>query len=65
MSPFRYMGIHGISWGSHGQKASYGASVRLRVTEMNFTPVFFSSIPRRRMLGSRLEVDEHESDDGG
>ena len=70
-SPFKYMGIHGschpvlhwdgIFWGSHGQ-ASYGASIRLRVTEMNFSPRLMErSVPRRRMPEPKL--DENESDD--
>ena len=70
-SPFKYMGIHGachpvvhwdgIFWGPHGP-ASYGASIRLRVTEMNFSPgVMKRSVPHRRMLEPKL--DENESDD--
>ena len=59
----------GIFCGSHGQKASYGASVRLRVSEMNFTPIEDSSVPHRRMLApntSLLEQDvsDNESEDG-
>ena len=65
------MGVHGachpvvhwngIFWGSHGQ-ASYGASIRLRVTEMNFSPRLMErSVPRRRMPEPKL--DENESDD--
>ena len=54
----------GVFWGSHGQKAPYGASVRLRVAEMNFTPVTDGG-PRRRMLGPNLSVPEEDdiSDD--
>ena len=41
----------GIFWGSHGQ-TGYGASARLRVTEMNFTPSEFNSMTSFRMLPS-------------
>lgn len=66
ISPFKYLsssgntvrGIgqpvvrwEGICWGSHGQ-TSYGASVRLRVSEMNFTPTTDGVVTRRRMLAS-------------
>ena len=66
------MGIHGachpvvhwdiIFWGPHGQ-ASYGASIRLKVTEMNFSlSVMKRSIHRRRMVPP---VQEKESEDSG
>ena len=41
----------GIFWGSHGQ-TGYGASARLHVTEMNFTPSEFNSMTSFRMLPS-------------
>ena len=47
LSPFRCISVHGscqpvvkwdgIYWGAHGRN-SHGASVRLRVSEMNFSP---------------------------
>lgn len=64
ISPFKYLhssnsnvcGIahpvvrwDGIYWGSHGQ-SSYGASVRLRVSEMNFSPMTDGVVAHRRML---------------
>lgn len=85
VSPFKYMGtpgknsirgdghpvVHwdGIFWGSHGQKAPYGGSNRLRVSEMNFTPTTDSGVPRRRMLSSNtapaeIDVSDDEGDDG-
>ena len=65
------MNIHGtcnpvvhwdsIYWGAHGQ-ASYGASVRLRLVEMNFTPCMVGrSVCTRRMLPP-VEEKESESD---
>ena len=70
MSPFMCMNVHGtchlvvlwesIYWGAHGQ-ASYAVSVRLRLTEMNFTPNKVKrSVCTRRMLP---QVQEKESDD--
>ena len=70
MSPCRCMNVHGachplvlwesIYWGAHDQ-ASYGASVRLRVTEMNFSPCLMErSVYIRRMLPL---VQEKESED--
>ena len=73
-SPFKYMGIHGachpvvhwdrIFWGPHGQ-ASYGASIGLKVTEMNFSPsVMKRSVHPRRMLRA-IPVKESEDSDSG
>ena len=75
LSPFRCIGVHGschpvvhwdgIYWGTHGN-TNYGASVRLRLTEMNFSPcVIERSVSRRRMLRSNtitVEQDILESD---
>ena len=53
----------GVFWGSHGQKAPYGASVRLRVSEMNFSPASDGG-PRRRMLGrNTTPIEEDISDE--
>ena len=51
VSGFGHPVIHwdGIFWGSHGQ-TSYGASARLRVSEMNFTPSDYNNKTRFRML---------------
>lgn len=54
----------GIFWGSHG-KTGYGASLRFRVTEMNFTPTSDKgynpsdcySVPKRRMLVPNKQRD--------
>ncbi len=56
----------GVFWGSHGQKAPYGASVRLRVAQMNFTPQP-DEIPKRRMLSPNAApaVEDDGSDDDG
>ena len=74
VSPYKYMSVRGnahpvihwdgIFWGSHGQKASYGASVRLRVSEMNFTPTVDSSVPRRRMLAINTAPVEMDVSNG-
>ena len=72
-SPFKYIGTHGachpvVHWdsifcGPHGQ-ASYGASIRLKVTEMNFSPsVIKRSVYRRRMLRPKLEGSEDSGTD--
>ena len=56
----------GVFWGSHGQKASHGASVRLRVEQMNYTPLA-DEIPKRRMLPSNsappIEEDNSDNED--
>ena len=52
----------GIFWGSHGQ-TSYGASARLRVYEMNFTPDDNNNnMTRFRMLGPN-KAKAQESDE--
>ena len=51
----------GKFWGSHGQ-TSYGASARLRVYEMNFTPNDNNKMTRFRMLGPN-KAQESESDE--
>lgn len=72
-SPFRCLDVHGschpvvhwddIHWGAHGQN-SYGASVRLRVTEMNFSPcVLERSLPSRRKLGPVNKEESEYSED--
>ena len=54
----------GVFWGSHGQKATHGASVRLRVCEMNYVPQS-DGVPHRRMLGANSApiVEDDGSDD--
>lgn len=52
----------GVFWGSHGQKAPYGASVRLRVSEMNFTPQS-DGAPPRRMLNANTSPKELDISD--
>ena len=53
----------GIYWGAQGGK-SYGASIRLRVIEMAFTPgVLKSYVPSRRMLDAVKKKKEEESSD--
>ena len=57
----------GIFWGSHGKK-SYGASLTLRVTEMNFTPAPAGGDfhPKYRILkpnNAPKEMDITEDDD--
>ena len=70
LSPFSCMNVHGtchpvvhwesIYWGAQGQ-ASYGASVRLRVGEMNFTPCLVErSVSTRRMLPPVQDDDDDE-----
>ena len=49
----------GIFWGTHG-KNSHGASIRLRVTEMNFTPDLKRDAPSRRMLPPMKVVEKEE-----
>ena len=44
-----------IYWGAHGQ-TSYGASIRLRLAEMNFVPSTVGSITCKRMLGPNTAV---------
>ena len=74
-SPFRCTGVHGscqpvvkwdgINWGAHGRN-SHGASVRLKVSEMNFSPgVLEKSFTSRRMLTPNTNPveDEKESHD--
>ena len=55
----------GIFWGAHGGSI-HGASIRLKVHEMLFTPsVLKRSVPSRRMLGpvsEKEEVAEKEED---
>lgn len=48
----------GIFWGSHGQKASYGASVQLRVHEMNFTPIK-RSVSNTRFLRENTDSEKN------
>jgi hypothetical protein len=74
VSPFKYIEVRGrlvpvmkwdgVFWGSHGQKSSHGASVRLKVSEMNFTPTTDGG-PKRRMLGPNTAIPEEDdsSDD--
>ena len=68
LSPFSCMNVHGtchpivhwesIYWGARGQ-ASYAASVRLHLTEMNFTPnKVKKSVSTRRMLPPVQDEDE-------
>jgi len=76
VSPLKYIDVRGkvtpvmkwdgVFWGAHGQKAPYGASVRLRVAEMNYSPQTDGG-PRRRMLGPNTSVPEEDdnSDDEG
>lgn len=56
----------GVFWGSHGQKAPYGASIRLRIAQMNFTPQS-EGVPKRRMLAPNSAPPEEDdsSDDEG
>jgi hypothetical protein len=71
VSPFKYIEVRGklvpvmkwdgVFWGSHGQKSSCGASVRLRVSEMNFTPTTEGG-PKRRMLGPNTAIPEEDDD---
>ena len=72
VSPFKYNSIRGdghpivlwdgIYWGSHG-RTSYGASLRLRLTEMNFTPSQDPSrLSSRRMLPPNKAVSEEEEE---
>ena len=79
LSQSRCIGVHGICqpvvkwdgifWGAHGRN-SHGASIRLRVSEMNFTPNVLESsvLSSRRMLPpnpveEENELDLNESDD--
>lgn len=60
--------VDGIFWGAHGNK-SYGASVRLRVIEVNFSPVKFNKVPNRRFLPPNtakvetIDLDESSEED--
>lgn len=69
-SPFKYidkkgkvtpvMKWEGIYWGAHGVKP-YGASIQLRISEMNYTPLTDGG-PKRRMLGrNTAPIPEDES----
>ena len=74
--PFRCISVHGschpvvhwdgIYWGAHGRN-SYGASARLKVTEMNFSLCMIerSILYRRRMLAPNTTPveEENESED--
>ena len=76
-SPYKYISTRGdghpiikwdgIFWGAHGRN-SYGASLRLRLSEMNFTPSTYSSdISKFRMLppnkSAAVVIDEVFDDD--
>ena len=72
ISPYRCIDIHGccqpvvkwdgIYWGARGRN-SYGTSVRLKVTEMNFFPgVLERSQPSRRMLAPNTTPVEEEKE---
>ena len=70
MSPFRCLNVYGtypvvhwesIYWGAHSQ-ASYGGPVRLRVTEMNFTPENVKRSVCTLLLPPVEESNEHETD---
>lgn len=77
VSPARYLDKWGtahpclllkdIFWGSHGQKATYGGSVRLRVNDMNFTPQKEVATVKRRLGANTAPAEEYEenSDDSG
>ena len=73
LSPWKCKGVHGscslvvkwvgIFWGAHGRN-SHGASIRLRVHEMNFTPrVWESRVPSRRMLPFVAEKEKEHKDE--
>lgn len=53
----------GAFWGSHGQKAPYGASVRLRVAQMNFTPQPDEAEKRRMLPQNSAPVAEDDGSD--
>jgi hypothetical protein len=70
-SPVRYLEVRGritpvvkwcgVFWGSHGQISSHGASIRLRISEMNFTPITDGG-PKTRMLSPNTSIPEEDSD---
>jgi len=72
-NPLRYVDVRGIitpclKWegvyyGQHGNKATFGASLRFKLVEANFTPQN-GSIPNRRMLGKNTsQAIEEDTDD--
>ena len=56
--------VDSVFWGAHGPKAPYGASIKFKVAQANFSPSSVFNVPKERLIGrntSPIEEAEEKS----